>query len=73
MRAMASSLGYGAAIRAFAPSMPPHTCPGRTAGGPRRVFFAAGASGKKMRQYWSARREATAIDSNSPEVLRRED
>jgi len=36
-------------------------------------FFAAGASGKKMRQYWSARREATAIDSNSPEVLRRED
>jgi hypothetical protein len=35
-------------------------------------FFSAGANGTDMRQRWSARRKATANDSNSSKVLRRE-
>jgi hypothetical protein len=46
-------------MRAIAPSMP--------------RFCAAGANGTKMRQCWSARRKATAIDKNSSKVRRRED
>jgi hypothetical protein len=61
MRAMAS-LGCGWAMRAIVPSMPPHTCPRQGHRRPTPRFCAAGASGTNMRQCWSARREAMAID-----------
>jgi hypothetical protein len=35
-------------------------------------FFAAGANGTNMGVWWSARRKATANDSNSSKVHRRE-
>jgi hypothetical protein len=35
-------------------------------------FFAAGANGTNMGAWWSARRKATANDSNSSKVHRRE-
>jgi hypothetical protein len=68
----------------FAPCRPPGQCapspqafrhtpaPGRSAGGPRRVFFAACANGTNMRQWLSARREPTARDYSSSKVHRRE-
>jgi hypothetical protein len=61
MRAMAS-WGCGGAMSDIAPSMPPHTfpCQGRWRPTPR--FCAAGANGTNMRQCWSARSKATAID-----------
>jgi hypothetical protein len=37
------------------------------------MLCAAGVNGTNMRQCWSARREATAIDSSSSKVRRRED
>jgi hypothetical protein len=40
---------------------------------PTPRFCAAGANGTNRRQCWSARRNATAIDSNSPKERRRED
>jgi hypothetical protein len=72
MRAMAS-LGCGGAISAIAPIIPPNTCPRQGRRRPTPRFCAAGANGTNMRQCWSARRKATAIDKYSSKVRHRED
>jgi hypothetical protein len=72
MRAMAS-LSCGAATLAIAPSIPPNTFPRQSRRRPTPRFCAAGANGTNMHQCWSDRREATAIDSSSSKVRRRED
>jgi hypothetical protein len=60
-------------MRTTAPSMPPHIFPRQGCRRPTASFCAAGANGTNMRQCWSARREATAIDKNSLKVRRPED
>jgi hypothetical protein len=60
-------------MRAIAPSMPPHTCLRQGRRRPTSRFCAADANGTDMRQCWSARRKATAIDKNSSNVRRHED
>jgi hypothetical protein len=72
MRAIAS-LGCGGARRAIAKSMLPQICPRLGRRRPTPWFCAAGANGTNMRQCWSARREAMAIDKNSSKERRRED
>jgi hypothetical protein len=62
-----------ATTRAIALCVPPHICPRQGRRRPMPRFCAAGANGTNMRQCWNARRKATAIDSNSSEVRRRED
>jgi|AntAceMinimDraft_5_1070358.scaffolds.fasta_scaffold67237_2 hypothetical protein len=69
MRAMAL-LGCGGGMRAIAARQ---SCPRQGRRRPTSRFCAAGANGAKIRQCWSARREATAIDENSSKVRRRED
>ena len=49
-------------MRDIATSMPPSTFPRQGCRRPTPRFCAAGASGTNMRQCWSARRKATAID-----------
>ena len=60
------------AMRAIALNVPPHIFPRQARWKPAPRFCAAGANGTNMRQCWSARRKATAIDSKSSKV-RRED
>jgi hypothetical protein len=50
--------------------MPSHACPRQGCRRPTPRSCAAGANGTNMRQWWSARREATASDSNSSYVYR---
>jgi hypothetical protein len=59
-------------MRAIAPIMTPHACPPEGRRRPTPSFFAAGANGTNIRQWWSDRRKATANDSNSSKVHRRE-
>jgi hypothetical protein len=59
-------------MRAIAPGMPLHACPRQGRRRPTPRFLAAGANGTNMRQRSSARRKATANDSNLPKVHRRE-
>ena len=60
-------------MRAIAPSMPPHAFLRQKRRRPTPSFFAAGADGTNMRQWLSARRKATANNSSSSKVHRRED
>jgi hypothetical protein len=60
-------------MRDIALSMPPHTCPRQGRRRPTPRFCAAGTNGTNMRQCWSARCKATAMDKNSSKVRRRED
>jgi hypothetical protein len=59
-------LSCGGAMRAIAPSMPPHACPQQGSRRPTPRSCAAGASSINMCQWWSARSNAMASNSNSP-------
>ena len=61
------------AMHAIDLGMPPQTFPRQGRRRPMPRFRAAGANGTDMRQCWSARRKATAIDKNSSKVRHRED
>jgi hypothetical protein len=52
--------------------MPPHACPRQERRRPTPSFFATCAIGINMRRWLSARRKATANDSSSSKVHRRE-
>jgi hypothetical protein len=61
------------AMHAIDLGMPPHTRPRQGRRRPTPRCCATGASGTNIRQCWSDRRKATAIDKNSSKVCRRED
>jgi hypothetical protein len=59
-------------MRTIAQSMPPHACPRQGSRRPTPRSCAAGANGTNMGQWWSARSNAMANNSNSSKVYRRE-